>query len=364
MNPRATLIGLLSGALAVATAACGPAFTATGSTGTGGADGGPSTGTAPDGSTGTAGGNPGCSPDSCADGQYCNSQSGVCTSCDDFSRLEFDTPAALGVSLGGQSISALFPRMAGDSSDLWLVEIDGTSHAQIAKAPANAAKNGWGAAAVFGPLSGSFNDSGPLYLHDSSVLEGLGAATLVSAKVPVLVFHSNRVPKTQLFAFPLDGSPTAVAVPLTLPGGGTIVSHFAVADLLDPPRFFWITDASMSPLRLVTGTSQSGPDEVKLKTSACDINLAREPWVTPTGAHLFFAAVHTGGSCTPISDQTSLYVVALDSDGKAKSDARPVFPGDTTSFDSTPALTPDHCRLIFSRHDGTGKGAVWGARRK
>jgi hypothetical protein len=369
MEWRDGLVGL-GVIVLLAGAGCGQSFIS-GTAGTAGAgSGGVGTGGAGTGgqsaSSGT-GGTAACTTGSCAAGEYCNSTTGACVACAQLDRVQFGAPQPIGLTATGYN--ALYPRVDGDTGDLYLDLQNAASHLdQLAIAAAMSGSTPWPMASLLTELGGTHNDRGPLYLADPSLLTGLIDPGLAKSGMPVLLFDSDRMGSRLLFAVPLQGSSPSS---LLLSSGATQASRVAMAMAAPTPRLFWVGDgAGSTTVRLLTMTpAQSTPPTAVNITldGGCAAPLADTPWVTPAGDLLLFTSPSYGASpgCAVVSAPvTHLYQVPLDATGQPTANAVPVFPDDTVDIDATPALTPDRCTLLFARVDTTSSTAnIYGAPR-
>jgi hypothetical protein len=269
--------------------------------------------------------------------------------------------------------SALYPRVRPITGDLFLVQ-HASDRFQIAEALYSGGKPPpWGAATLLAELAGSFQDSGPLYLEDASILATLvGNDSIAKSGMAVLLFDSNRQQQAgtrKVWAITLTDTPPIGPVLVTLPGNAAHDSNIAVAMAASPVRFWWTSDAvpalvdAAAPLaRLVTATAMDAfPTDVLLTLEAgCPAPLADTPWVTPLGNRLLFASAPCGAVG---SSDTHLFQAPLGSGGKQADNAKLLLTngGDTT--DTTPALTPDQCTLLFSRVDAAGTARIFTAPR-
>lgn len=361
--------------LAMQGAGCGDLFSASG--GTGGAGSGSSQNT---GGTSSGTGGAQCAAGSCTKGEYCNPDTAACDACATSARFQFGTPVMQAVTLPIPGANALFPRIGSSAGELFLVQQDSTHHVQVAEALAAAGKSPpWGAAALLSQLAGSYQDTAPLYLEDSSILVALVSDDGVTKPgMPVVLFDSNRPVGSQMgtnkvFVVTL-GSPAVGPVVVSLPGGAAHDSSVAVAMLASPPRFWWISDAgpalgdAAAPLsRLVTATAvDTGPTDVVLTLDdACTVPLVTAPWVTPAGDRLLFASARAPAGTCVVADPslTHLYQAPIGPGGKQTADAKPIFPDDVT-VETEPSLAPDQCTLLFSRVvDSAGTTRIFTAAR-
>jgi hypothetical protein len=346
------VIALLAGA----GGGCGELFhvgttTTTGSGGTGTAAAGP--GGQQSSSSGT-GGAPACTAGACqVAGEYCNPASGACEACTELDRFQFGAPQPLGLTAAGYN--ALYPRVDGDTQDLYLDLQSVSSHLdQLAVAHATSGTPAWPTASLLPQLGGSHNDRGPLYLADPSLLSGLIDPTLAKSGMPVLLFDSDRMGSRLIFAVPLQGSTPSS---LLLPTDATQASQVAMAMAAPTPRLFWVGDgAGSTSVRLLTGTASASVPPVSVTItldSGCPAPLAGTPWVTPAGDLLLFTSPRyeaSPGCAVDDATVTHLYQVPLDATGQPTGPATPVF-ADDASIDATPSLTPDQCTLLFARVD-------------
>jgi hypothetical protein len=348
-------------ALLVASAGCSPPFsTGTGASSTGGGGAGSTTTSTSGTSTGT-GGSPGCTAGACASGEYCNPETHACESCLTSTRFSFGTPSVVPLTLPMGGASALYPRVDGPITlNLYLVQqAQAAPHLnQIATAQPDAGKPiPWtmATATLVSQLKGNNQDSGPFPLQDPSQLEGLVVNAISKLGMPVLLFDSDRAGGRHVFAIGLQQvDPTQ----LTLPGGASDESRISVATAASPPRFFWISNTGASATEHLVTTTAAGNDAIPVSitlATACVTPLPDTPWVTPSGERLLFSSPeYVGSPCSaPSATVTHLYQVAIDGTGQPTGMAQRVFPNDG-STDTNPALTPDHCELLFSRVDPSG----------
>jgi hypothetical protein len=353
--------GWACAALLFASAGCSPAFsTGTGASSTGGGGTGSAT-TSTSGTSSGTGGSPGCAAGACASGEYCNPETHACESCAMSTRFEFGTPVVVPLALPMVGASALYPRVDGPTSlNLYLVQqAEAAPHLnQIATAPPGASRPiPWDTATVtlVSQLEGTHQDSGPFPLQDPSQLEGLVVDAISKLGMPVLLFDSDRDLGRHVFAIGLQ---QATPTQLVLPGAASNESRISVATGASPPRFFWISNTGASASdHLVTTTAASNmavPVSITLDTG-CVTPLPDTPWVAPGGDRLLFSSPeYTGSPCTAANATvTHLYQVVVDGMGQPAGMAQRIFPNGT-STDTNPALTPDHCELLFSRVDASG----------
>jgi hypothetical protein len=359
-------LGLVAG-VAIESAGCTAPFTA--GAGTGGASGSSAqtSGASPNSGTGGAQ----CAAVSCAKGEYCNPDIAACEPCATSARFQFDPPVMQALTLPITGASALYPRFRSDMGELFLVQQDNTHHDQIVEVAYAAGKSPpWGAATLLGALAGTHQDSGPLYLADSSILAPLvNDDALTKPGMPVLLFDSDRqVGDTKVFVVSF-GTPPEGPVLVSLPGDAAHESSIAVAMAASPPRFWWISDAGPAPadaaaplMRLVTATVvDTAPTNVLLTLDGgCAAGLPATPWVTPAGDRLLFASAPCGMES---SSATHLYQVPIGSAGKETDNAKLVFTDGLATTDTTPTLTPDQCTLLFSRVDLGGTAQIFAAAR-
>ncbi len=285
------------------------------------------------------------------------------------SRFQFGAPAPTQVMVPSAGSSALFPRPNKDTGQLYFVQQDTTvaHHQQIAVAASMPGEVAWTQGELLGQLAGPYQDSGPLYVSNPTVLTGLVDDSVAMSTMPVLLFDSNRTAtKRQVFAVILGA--TAPPAVVTLPGAAAHAYDIAISLAASTPRFWWISDATTSMARLVTGTAiDTTPGDVPiLLDNGCLSPLADAPWVTPGGEYLLFASAHadpTAGCAVVDLAVTHLYQVALSQDGTAPSKASPVFAAGDLNLDTDPALTTDMCALLFARFDDQGNGQIYQAGR-
>jgi hypothetical protein len=369
MQRHVTLIGL--GAV-VAAAACGEPFgIVSGSGGTGGNAGSSSGTMATSSSTGASGGTGGMTPKcepgvlgECGAGMYCESTTKQCRACDDFSRLQFSAATPVMISPDTTGTTAFYPRIAADDGRLFFArkyKQNSLPVRQIAQAILNSKKDGWTMwSELDPPINSPSDESGPLWLPDGSILENLVDQQKVNLSEPVLLFDSNRDGLTTYKIFAANPSGTEAAE-VGLPTGKRD-TDVAAAPLANPPRFYWLSDANstLGQQRLVTATATSQATPVSITfDNGCTAGNVTAPWVTPDGRHLFFAAAYPdqAGCMASLSAPLRLFHVRMTDSGMPAGDpAVAVFPDDTTHYDSTPALDPQGCMLMFARFDASASG--------
>lgn len=353
-------------------AACGQPFTFDGGSPSAGGSGG-SSAAAGDASATSSSGATGCAPGvagECPDGSYCAGDTLACAPCADLERLHFHAPFALDLSPPTAGTTVFYPRAGEAPGTLWFTYVDKGSaipRRRIASAPIKAGGLGFGTWSLApAPINADGQDSGPFFLPDGSAVAALVDAALIDASKPVVIFDSNRggAAETALFAANVDG---AKAAKIALPAG-THDADVTVATLAVPPRFFWRSDAGAAAVqRLVTAAAgSSAPSDVVIPLdNGCTTGVVDAPWVTPDGGLLLFAAAYPAppACAQPGSGPRHLFAVRLDDAGAPVGIARRLFPGDDTSYDATPALTPDRCHLLFSRFDAAANGRLHGAMR-
>lgn len=373
MRGLVTLFGAIG--WVVATSGCGRPFAvAEGSGGSSsssatagvGAAGGATDSTASDG--GAGGATPQCQPgvlDGCPAGSYCASDTRACRPCADLSRLHFATPTPYDPSPPTGGTTVFYSRTNADDGALYFTYVDKSGaipRRRLVLASHKLGGLGWGTWSFFGdPINSAGQESGPLYLHDASMLSPLVDASKIDTTQPVLLFDSNRDGATtqRIFAANLDGSQAAA---VSLPSGKRD-SDVAAAPAAVPPRFYWLSDAGALAQRLVTATAaSSSATEVKiLLDDGCATSAVDAPWVTLDGEYLFFAAAYPApATCAPAAGGTKHLFVARMHDGAQVpgEPAQRVFAEDAASYDSTPAPTADLCVLLFSRFDATANGRL------
>lgn len=370
----------LSGLGLLVVVGCGRPFAIDG--GSGGAGGSSSSvgaadnGGAPTGgsTTGGSGGSPvaACKAGvvgECPAGTYCDADESACHACADLSRLRFHGQAfVLQTAPTTAGTTAFYPRVSPDDGALYFTYVDKSGaipRRRLVAAPHKLGGLGWGTWSFLSdPINSDGQESGPLYLHDASMLLPLVDASKVDTAQPVLLFDSNRDGATtqRIFAANLDGSEAA---PVSLPSGKHD-SDVAAAPGAIPPRFYWLSDAGTITQRLVTATAaSSSAAEVKiLLDNGCATSAVDAPWITLDGQYLFFAAAYpASGTCAPAVVGTKHLFVAKMHDGAQVpgAPAQRIFADDATSYDSTPAPTADACVLLFSRFDAAANGRLHSA---
>jgi hypothetical protein len=396
---------IVFGALGVAVAGCGTAFTSTsGTTGSGGSGGAGSTTSASSGgggsssstssSAGGAGGtssttgaggstttttsgsggtggviDPPCTPgdlSTCPPGQYCVKGAGVCAACNAPVSNTFAAPVPLSISEPYPPVT-LFPRIGLDGQLLFRFRINQNSEIGFAL-PVPGAPMSWASATpeptplINNPAS---NEEAPLFLPDGKALIGL-VNEKVNTDLPVLLFDSNISGTRQIYATNLPGP---VAVPVDLKTNNTSF-QIAVAHQVNPPRFWYYSDFFPSPPDTRLGVSIGGEDPVKFDVvldNGCHARGELMPWVTPDGGWMFLSAPYPdpGNGCAfQAASPSHLFVLPLDGAGLPKNAAKaqPIFPGDPSSRMS-PSLSPDQCTLYFSQLEPNGS-VMYGAVRK
>jgi len=370
MGPRAAWPALLA-LIGLGAAACGEPFgIVAGSGGAGGANDGGGGAAATSGSAGASGGTggvaPACKPGvlgECAQGSYCEGGKNECTPCADVSRLHFSAPAPVMISPDTAGTTAFYPRVSAEDGSLYFArkyKSGALPVRQIASAELNAKHDGWTLWSELGaPVNSAWDESGPLWLPDGSILENLVDTGKVNLSDPVLLFDSNRDGLTtyKIFAANPGG---ADAAEVGLPTGKRD-TDVAAAPSASPPRFYWLSDAGSLAQRLVTATSTSQASPVMITfDNGCSTGNVNSPWVTPDGQHLFFAAAYPDqAGCTPglMAPQRLFRAHMTDSGAQAGGEpAVAVFPDDAASYDSTPALDPLGCVLLFARFDASANG--------
>lgn len=368
MRWRATRTGLGLLAASALGASCGEPFalvTGTSSSAPAGGGSAGSGGATATGDSGPGGGGqaPSCAAGvigSCGEGKYCAASTGACEPCADLSRFHFATPTPIVMTPATTGTTAFFPRVSADDGTLYFVYIDESGplpRSRIAEAPFEPAKGAWGPWSFMAPPIASPTEEGaPIHLHDGAMLHGLVDSASVDVKRPVLLFDSTRNGTTtrKLFAANLDG---ALASIVSLPSGKRDFD-VAAAPLSTPPRFYWMSDGlTGTEPRLVTATAndaQMTPVKITLDTG-CVIDAVEGPWVTPDGGLLLFSLnAPLAGTCAPVvPGKKRIFAARMTHEGKqADADrAEPIFPDDTSSFDSTPSLSREACFALFSRFD-------------
>ncbi|APR87684.1 hypothetical protein A7982_13033 [Minicystis rosea] len=312
----------------------------------------------------------------CDAGEYCDAATSACHSCADLSSLRFHGQAfTIDVAPSTASTTAFYPRVsAAEDGKLYFTYVDRTDaipRRRIVSAPRKTGTPGWQWGTwlwVLPPVGSAGQDSGPLLLDSGAMLTGLVDPSKLAADKPVILFDSNRNGTTtqKLFAANLDGT---VAADVSLPSGKRD-SDVAAAPNASPPRYYWLSDAGSSTLsqRLVTATATSQATEVKLTLdNNCVTSVVEGPWVTPNGKLLLFAAAYPeDGTCALVGGTKHLFITRMTDQGTQApgEKAQPLFPDSPTTFDSTPALTPDMCMLLFARFDDTANGRLFGALRE
>jgi hypothetical protein len=297
---------------------------------------------------------------SCGEGKYCAASTGSCEACADLARLHFGTPSPIAMTPATAGTTAYYPRVSGDDETLYFVYIDEGGplpRSRVARAsfqPDKGASGAWSFMAP--PIASPTEESAPIPLHDGSVLHGLVDPTSVDTARPVLLFDSTRNGATtrKVLAANLDGTAASI---VSLPSGKRDFD-IAVASHASPPRFYWMSDGltGMEP-RLVTATADDAqmiPVKITMSTG-CVVDAVEGPWVSPDGRLLLFGLnAPLAGTCAPaVPGNKRLFAARMTEEGKqADGDqAKPLFPDDTLSFDTTPSLSGDACFMLFSRFD-------------
>lgn len=361
----------------VAAAACGRPFAVvegsggatTGTTSSGGATA--STTSASAGTGGSGGATAQCKPGvlgECPDGSYCESGALACRPCADLSRFHFAQPSPIDPSPPTGATTVFYPRTNADDGALYFTYVDKSGtipRRRLVDAPKKLGGLGWGTWSFLGqPIGSDGQESGPLYLHDASMLAPLVDASKIDTSKPVLLFDSNRDGATthRIYAANLEGSEAAsVALP-----SGKHDTDIAAAPAASPPRFYWLSDANALVQRLVTATAtSSAATEVKIRLdNGCETSAVEAPWVSRDGKHLLFAAAYPAPStCAPAVGGTKHLFIAKMNDGAQvpNEPAKRIFAEDDVSYDATPAPTPDACVLLFSRFDAAANGRLHAA---
>ena len=387
MNRLVTLSGL---GFFAAIAGCGRPFAIDMSSGgaggaassaSGGGDGGATTVSASTGTGGTGGATvPACKAGiagECDAGQYCDASTSACHSCADLSSLRFHSqPFMIDLAPSIAGNTAFYPRVSNaENGKLYFTFVDRSEAIPRRRVAFAARKSGavgwqWDTWLFVPPPVGSVGqDSAAMVLDSAAMLTGLVDVTKIDAEKPVILFDSNRNGATtqKLFAANLEGT---VAADVSLPSGKRD-SDVAAAPNASPPRYYWLSDANSTTLtqRLVTATATSQATEVKiLLDNNCVTSVVEGPWVTLNGKLLFFAAAYPdANTCTPpVGGTKHLFVTRMTDQGTQApgEKAQPLFPESPDTFDTTPALTPDKCMLLFARFDATANGRVYGALRE
>jgi hypothetical protein len=304
-------------------------------------------------------------------GSYCEASLGACRACADLDRFQFDAPYSLDVAPATVGTTAFYPRVGPDDGALFFTYLDKNGaipRRRVAAAPRKSPPGAWAWGTwlfLAPPIGSSGQDSGPLLLRDGALIAQLVDASKVDTSRPVLLFDSNRDGATTetLFAANLDGY---AAAEVSLPSGKRD-ADVAAAPEATPPRFFWLSDANSILPRLVTATATSQATEVKLiLDNGCATSAVEAPWVTPDGGLLLFAAAYPDPpACSPPLVGVKHLFAASMKDGApiVGSPAVPLLADDATTYDTTPALTPDRCLLLFSRFDANANGRIFAARR-
>lgn len=371
MNRLVTGLGVVG--MVAASAACGQPFAfvspTSSSSGTGGASG------EGGGDGASSSGTPACAPGmsgACPEGRYCAGDTFTCEPCADLGRLHFHTPFAADLAPPTAGTTVFYPRLGDDPGALYFTYVDKSTpipRRRIATAPLKTSGLGWGTWSFAPtPINSSGEESGALFLPDGSAIAPLVDPAIIDAGKPVLLFDSNRngAATIAMFAANVEGS---AAVPLLLPAG-TRDGDIAVAALASPPRFFWRSDAgsTLGPRLVTTIAASPVAEEVPIPLdNGCVTSFVDAPWVTPDGSVLFFAAAYPAPpACAPpgVGPKHVFAVRLLDTGVPAPGEtAHRLFPDDVMSYDSTPALTPDRCHLLFSRFDAAANGRLHGAMR-
>ena len=376
MNRLITLLAPGVFALSSVASGCGEPFayvggggqssTASGSSSTsssGGSGGEISSSSGSSTSSGGTGGAPECAPGSigaCGSGKYCSSETSTCEPCGELTRFRFGTPTLVPMSPSTAGTNALFPRVSPDDGALLFTYADKSGpipRPRIVSAPFVPATQSWGAWSLSpAPINSPEEDSGALYLNAGGMLKGLVGGKVDTAKAVVLFDSSRAQAGTRALYVANPGAPEAS--PLAL-AGGKRDSEIAAAPDASPPRFYWMSGDSALTQRLVTATGASTPASVKMVfENGCSSDVVQGPWISRDGKLLLFgAAPPSGATCTPSSVLKRLYVARMNDQGVqvATDAARPIFPDDGTSFDSTPSLSPDACFLLFARFTPHGQ---------
>lgn len=377
MNRLITLLAPGVFALSSVASGCGEPFayvggggqsSAGGSSGStssrGGAGGEVSSSSGSSTSSGGAGGAPECAPGSigaCGSGKYCSSETSTCEPCGELARFHFGTPTVVPLSPSTAGTHVRFPRVSPDDGALLFTYDDKSGgpigRPRIVSAPFVAATQSWAAWSFSpAPINSNKEDSAALYLPAGAMLKGLVDGKVDTAKA-VLLFDSSRAADgTRALYAANPGAPEAS--PLAL-AGGKRDSDIAAAPDASPPRFYWMSGDSALTQRLVTATGASPTASVKLLfENGCSGDAVEGPWISRDGKLLLFgAAPPSGATCTPSLVLKRLYVARMNDQGTqvAADAARPIFPDDTTSFDSTPSLSPDACFMLFARFTPFGQ---------
>ncbi|MFT3765554.1 MAG: hypothetical protein QM820_08575 [Minicystis sp.] len=375
----------LSGLGLLVAVGCGRPFAIDG--GSGGAGGSSSSvGAADNGGAPTGGSAPGGSGGSpvaackagvageCPAGTYCDADESACHACADLSRLRFHGQAfVLQTAPTTAGTTAFYPRVSPDDGALYFTYVDKSDtipRRRIASAPRKPSAPGWSWGTwlfLQSPVGSPGQDSGPLFLHEGSMLSQLVDLSKIETDKPVLLFDSNRNGTTTTKIFVANDKGDAAAE-VSLPSGKRD-SDVAAAPLASPPRFYWLSDANSTGQRFVTATATSQATEVKLSLdNGCATSTIEAPWVTADGKLLLFAAAYPEppACAPPLTGPKHLFAAHMNGEG-AQIDgeqAKPLFVDGAMSYDSTPALTPDLCMLLFSRFDATTNGRLYGALRE
>lgn len=314
-------------------------------------------------SSGGTGGAPECAPGSigaCGSGKYCSSETSTCEPCGELTRFRFGTPTAVPMSPSTAGTNALFPRVSPDDGALLFTYADKSGpipRPRIVSAPFVAATKSWGTWSLSpAPINSTAEDSAALHLPAGEMLKGLVDGKVDTAKA-VLLFDSSRAGAgTRALYAANPGAPEASPLGLA---GGKRESEIAAAPGASPPRFYWMSGDDPLTQHLVTATATSPPAGVKLLfENGCSGDVVQGPWISRDGKLLLFgAAPPVDVTCVPIQAQKRLYVARMNDQGAqvAADAARPIFPDDSSSFDSTPSLSPDACFMLFARFTPHGQ---------
>lgn len=337
--------------------AAGGSSSAGGAGGSGVGGSGGSAGTFPGGNGGGAGASSGgsagaadCTASGCDAGEYCDADSGRCTSCGNTSKgLRFGPPTRVdGPSVAG--VDDRFPRLAADKT-LWWSRGDGNGIPNVVS--------------VTPPYTGAATP----FRSDASgyIPRGIKAESLEFDAAWDQFENGGRK------VYGRTGSSTFALGALNQVVGASETKDFSVA--VSENRVWWMTDrvipGQAEGLHLVTGSPGFAfiIDHVPLVLPdgchASGPDLA--PWTTPQGELLLFAAQEARPNCAAAnSGPRDLYWTSLESDGQQAGMARRIAISDAQLDDTDPSLSQDLCTLYFARQEDGGASAhdLWQATRR